>query len=135
MQHRPELRLYRERGLQIGTCRHGRARPDGVLAPRRFFAGHGEWSSPEGVLMAVEVTSHDADTNARDRVEKRDGYAAAGIPVHLLVDRDACLVTVHCQPRKGTYHLSHSSEYGEPVELPDPVGLTLDTEPLKDFTA
>ncbi|MFI6557890.1 hypothetical protein ACWGBY_29550 [Streptomyces griseus] len=28
--------------------------------------------------MTVEVTSRDADTNRRDRVEKPDGYAAAG---------------------------------------------------------
>ena len=135
MQQRPDLWLYGDKGLKIGSYRTGRARPDGSLAPEAHFAGHGEWSDPEGVLMVVEVTSHDADTNARDRVEKRDGYAAADIPVYLLVDRDTCLVTVFCQPKKGAYHLSRSWEYGEPVELPAPVGLTLDTERLKDFTA
>lgn len=135
MQHRPDLWLHNGRGLKIGGYRRGRARPDGSLAPDGHFAGHGEWSDPDGVLMTVEVTSHDADTNSRDRVEKRDGYAAAGIPVYLLIDRDACLVTAYSRPRKGAYHLSASAEYGESLEIPEPVGLTLDTERLKDFAA
>ncbi|MFE0509953.1 hypothetical protein [Streptomyces sp. NPDC058964] len=34
------------------------------------FAGHGEWADPKGVLLVVEVTSHDSDTDRRDRQEK-----------------------------------------------------------------
>lgn len=133
MQHRPDLRLYRERGLKVGAYRRGRARPDGTLAPRRFFVGHGEWSAPEGVLMTVEVTSHDADTNSRDRVEKRDGYAASAIPVYLLIDRDACSVTVYSEPGESVYRHAVTAAYGEDVELPEPVGIVLSTEGLKDF--
>ncbi|SER50058.1 Putative restriction endonuclease [Streptomyces qinglanensis] len=48
----------------------------------------GEWADPAGVLMTVEVTSYDSDTDRRDRQEKPAAYAAAGIPVCLLVDRD-----------------------------------------------
>ncbi|WFB08925.1 Uma2 family endonuclease [Streptomyces sp. LX-29] len=88
MQHRPDVRLYRERRLKVEGYRRGRAIPDGALAPRRHFTGHGEWSDPDGVLMVVEVTSHDSDTDRRDRREKRDAYAGAEIPVYLLVDRE-----------------------------------------------
>ncbi|MFC8518207.1 Uma2 family endonuclease [Streptomyces sp. NPDC057257] len=75
MQHRPELWLY----------------------------GHGDWSDADGVLMVVEVTSHDSDTHQRDRVEKPGGYAAAGIPVYLLIDRDEASVIVFNQPEDGRY--------------------------------
>lgn len=83
--------------------------------------------------MAVEVTSRDTDTNRRDRIDKRDGYAAAGIPVHLLIDRDASSLTVHAEPEKGEYRSVTIRPFGAVVELPDPVGITLETEKLKDY--
>ncbi|MGW7357715.1 Uma2 family endonuclease [Streptomyces sp. NPDC054802] len=133
MQHRPDLRLYPERGLLIDGYRKGRSRPDGTLAPKGHFAGHGEWSSPQGVLMVVEVTSHDNDTHRRDRIEKRDGYAMAGIPVYLLIDRDSDTVVVHSEPEDGLYHLARTYCYGETVRLPSPVDITLETEKLKEY--
>ncbi|MFD5414205.1 Uma2 family endonuclease [Streptomyces nojiriensis] len=86
-----------------------------------------------GVLMVLEATSHDADTDRRDRNEKRDGHAAAGIPVHLLIDRESCTLRVHSDPDDGSYRLSPSLPYGASVRIPTPVGITLDTDPLKDF--
>lgn len=83
--------------------------------------------------MTVEVTSRDADTNRPDRVEKPDGYAAAGIPVYLLVDREACSVTVFTEPEKGTYRSATTRPFGAVVELAEPVGFALDTEKLKEY--
>jgi Uma2 family endonuclease len=136
MQHRPDLWLYgADCGLKVEAYRKGRARPDGVLAPDGHFAGDGEWSDSDGVLMAVEVTSFDGDTNARDRQEKPAAYAAAGIPIYLLVDRDCCEVVVHTNPApdRGRYLDTHRAPFGEQVTLPDPVGITLDTETLKNY--
>ncbi|MET9511009.1 Uma2 family endonuclease [Streptomyces flavidovirens] len=134
MQHRPDLNLMPERGLKVEKYRKGRARTDGTLAPRGHFKGHGEWSSTDsGVLMAVEITSHDADTNRRDRVDKPVGYAEAGIPVYLLIDRDNDTLTVYSDPKNGKYQQTRSYPYGADVELPAPVGFTLDTEELKDY--
>ncbi|MEV8329858.1 Uma2 family endonuclease [Streptomyces niveus] len=133
MQQRPELDLYGEQGLKIESYRQGRARPDGALVPRRHFAGKGEWSDPDGVLMVAEVTSYDGDTDSRDRREKRDGYAAAGIPVYLLVDRDSNELIVYTNPHKGAYKARTTHAYGAAVTLPDPVGITLDTDELKDY--
>lgn len=90
-------------------------------------------ADPKGVLMVLEVTSHDADTDRRDREGKREGYAAAGIPVHLLIDRENCTLTVHSDPDAGSYRHGPSLPYGASVSIPDPVGITLDTEPLKEF--
>ncbi|WP_086804531.1 Uma2 family endonuclease [Streptomyces caniscabiei] len=133
MQHRPELWLYGDRGMKVEEYRKGRARPDGLLAPFGFPMGHGDWSDTEGVLMVVEVTSHDSDTHQRDRVEKPDGYAAAGIPVYLLIDRDDCSVVVFDQPGGGRYRHQEKFAFGATVELPDPVNISLDTEHLKEY--
>ncbi|GHG60331.1 Uma2 family endonuclease [Streptomyces griseocarneus] len=133
MQQRPELVLYPEQGLKVESYRNGRARPDGSLVPEDHFVGQGEWADPEGVLMTVEVTSHDSDTDRRDRMEKRDGYAGADIPVYLLVDRERCMITVHTEPEKGEYRSIVSRSFGERVEIPAPVGIVLKTEKLKDY--
>ncbi|MEW1793120.1 MULTISPECIES: Uma2 family endonuclease [Streptomyces] len=133
MQQRSDLRLYPEQGLKVDAYRKGRARPDGSLAPRENFVGQGEWAEPGGVLMTVEVTSRDTDTNKRDRVEKPDGYAAAGIPLYLLVDRDARSLAVHAEPKNGEYRSTRTYDFGEVVKLPAPVGITLETEKLKDY--
>lgn len=133
MEHRPDLRLYPERGLKVEGYRKGRARPDGTLAPRRHFTGAGEWAEPEGVLMVVEVTSGDGDADKRDRVEKPEGYAAAGIPVFVLVDRDADSVTVHSSPDGDRYRVLATQPFGAVVDLPDPVEVSLETVTLKEL--
>ncbi|WP_432155938.1 Uma2 family endonuclease [Streptomyces sp. bgisy153] len=133
MQHRPELWLYGDRGLSVEKYRKGRARPDGVLAPFGFAKGHGDWSDAAGVLMVVEVTSHDSDTDRRDRIEKPDGYAAAGIPVYLLVDRDDRSVVVFDAPEGGCYRHQEKLPFGATVALPAPVDITLDTAPLAEL--
>lgn len=133
LQHRPELWLYPERGLKVETYRKGHAKPDGALAPKGSFAGQGEWADASQVLMVVEVTSYDADTDKRDREEKPRAYAEAGIPVYLLVDRDSCEVLVHSEPEGNTYGTLIRRPFGKRVELPSPVGIALETEPLKDW--
>lgn len=133
IQANTEWWLYPDQGLRVETYRKGNARPDGCLAPSGTFAGQSEWASPEGVLMAVEVTSHDSDTDRRDRVEKPRAYAESGIPVYLLIDRAAGEVLVHSQPGEGRYDMVVTVTIGKTVPLPEPVGMELDTEPLKEW--
>lgn len=134
MQQRPELALYPEQGLKVKTYREGRAKADGALAPLdHFVAQPGEWADPDGVLMVVEVTSHDSDTERRDRVEECAAYAATGIPVYLLIDRDTDSLTVFSEPENGTYQQHPTYKYGDAVPLPAPVDITLATEKLKDY--
>jgi Uma2 family endonuclease len=132
IQTHPELYLH-DQGLKIQTYRDGRARPDGVLAPSDVFVGVGEWADPDQVLMVVEVTSHDSDTDRRDRVEKPRAYAETGIPVYLLIDRDSCEVTVYSMPDGVRYEQVQIVPFGKQAALPGPVGIVLDTEPLKDW--
>lgn len=133
MQHRPDLDLAPERGVKAEAYRKGRARTDGFLAPVDHFQGDREWSDPEGSLMALEITSRDRDTNQRDRIDKPIGYAEAGIPVYLLIDRDNHTLTVFSEPKDGRYQQISPHPWGATVELPAPVNITLDTEKLKDY--
>ncbi|MFF0728947.1 Uma2 family endonuclease [Streptomyces sp. NPDC004134] len=120
-------------GLKIGEYRNGRAKPDVVLAPKGTFAGQGDWAEPDHVAMVVEVTSYDSDTHRRDRVEKPVAYAAAGIPAYLLIDRDACTLTVYSEPSSEGYRATRTTKFGEKLVLPEPVEFELDTEELKDY--
>ncbi|CAM5634924.1 hypothetical protein SSPIM334S_03104 [Streptomyces spiroverticillatus] len=133
IQHRPDLWLYPERGLRVDQYRNGYAKPDGTLAPKGVFAGQGEWADAGQVLLVAEVTSYDSDTDRRDRVEKPSAYARAGIPVYLLIDRDTCEVLVHSEPDNGTYAHLLRRPFGRTVELPEPLGFALETEPLKQW--
>lgn len=83
--------------------------------------------------MVAEVTSFDSDTDRRDRVEKPRAYAEAGIPVHLLIDRDSAEVVVHSGPDGVRYESVRILPFGRTVELPEPVGIVLDAEPLKNW--
>ncbi|MFE1961440.1 Uma2 family endonuclease [Streptomyces sp. NPDC059479] len=127
-QVRTDVWLYagRELGLLAGAYREGRATTDAD-------------ADAASVLMAVEVTSYDtgfdtgSDIDRRDREEKLAAYAAAGIPVHLLIDRGHGTVTVHSDPATDGYRDRHVVDFGMKVMLPDPVGIELDTEELKNF--
>ncbi|MFI2202849.1 Uma2 family endonuclease [Streptomyces sp. NPDC020192] len=132
---RPDLTLNTTgQGLKVEAYRKGRARPDGVLAPVGHFAGQGDWAETRGVLMAVEITSYDSDTHHRDRVEKPRAYAEAGIPVYLLIDRGNLSILVHTDPDpEDGYRDIHVVRFGGKVTLPDPVGIELDTEELKQY--
>jgi Uma2 family endonuclease len=83
------------------------------------------------VLMTVEVTS---TKPANDRSGKPEGYAAAGIPVYLLIDRERDELVVYSQPERGRYRQRFTtSGLGEELRLPDPVGVVLPTGELKEF--
>ncbi|PZG96601.1 hypothetical protein C1I97_26060 [Streptomyces sp. NTH33] len=134
MQSRPDLDLYQGQGLRVEKYRKGRARPDGVLVPAAHFAGQGEWAPTEGVLLVLEVTSYDSDTDQRDRKEKPLAYGDAGIPFYLLVDRDDASVTLYSDPAPGEgYRSASKKSFGVKLSLPEPLGIELDTEELKQY--
>ncbi|MCI2422591.1 Uma2 family endonuclease [Saccharopolyspora sp. K220] len=80
-------------------------------------------------LLAVEITSK---SNAeRDRKTKLWSYAHAGVPLYLLIDRfagDGPSVLLYSEPLDGHYRRLHRVPFGDPIELPEPFGLTLDTK-------
>jgi Uma2 family endonuclease len=82
------------------------------------------------VLLAAEVIS--ASSIRRDREVKPRACALAGIPLYLLVDRFTKPVTIslHSEPGNDGYGKVTTVIAGEKLQLPDPLGLTLDTSSL-----
>ncbi|MFF8591237.1 Uma2 family endonuclease [Streptomyces sp. NPDC015220] len=102
--------------------------PDLVVAPLPDCA-ESDTHVPAAVAeLVVEVTSK---SNARhDRVSKPAAYATAGIPLYLLVDRwapDGPTVTLYGEPQGDVYRPLSTAKFGEPVKLPAPFDLVIDT--------
>jgi Uma2 family endonuclease len=105
----------------------GRYIPDGTFAEADALRGRDSWSEPGGVLMVLEVTS---GRPGKDREAKRSGYAAAGIPLHLLLDRQLDRIVLHRDPRHGDYATVTAVPTGDPLPLPAPFGFVLETDRL-----
>ncbi|MEV4613443.1 Uma2 family endonuclease [Kitasatospora sp. NPDC049258] len=105
----------------------GRYIPDGTFTAADAMLGRESWSEPDGVLMVLEVTS---SRPGKDREAKRLGYAAAGIPLYLLVDRQANRLVLHSDPARGDYATTTAVPVGTPLPLPAPFGFELSTDRL-----
>ncbi|WP_345740805.1 Uma2 family endonuclease [Stackebrandtia albiflava] len=102
----------------------GRFIPDVTVADESNFTGTASWADPAGVELVCEVTSRRADT---DRDVKRLGYAQAGIPLYLLIDRDNDHAVLYSQPDDTDYQAEHTVKFGGELTIPAPVDTTIDT--------
>ncbi|MEU1119406.1 MULTISPECIES: Uma2 family endonuclease [unclassified Streptomyces] len=123
-----ELGIYHEQSLLVPS-REGAYIPDLVVAPRREVVGKGEQNIPAAAAeLVLEVTSQ---SNAgHDRIGKAAGYAAGGVPLYLLADRWAPggpTVTLYGQPQNRVYRVLSACKFGEPITLPEPFSLEIDT--------
>lgn len=119
------IRMSMNRGLGTPT---GNYVPDITIAEPGYFEGRPPWGTPEGVLMVVEITSNGA---RRDREDKRRAYAAASIPLYLLVDRDEKQTSLFSAPDVEVQDYADlvRVHFGASLELPAPFSFT-----LTDFT-
>ncbi|MEW2574373.1 Uma2 family endonuclease [Streptomyces sp. NPDC047070] len=102
--------------------------PDLVVVPTAEVDGPGNYIPAGAAELVVEVTSK---SNAQhDRVGKPAAYAAAGIPLYLLIDRWApggSTVTLYGEPQGDVYRVLQAGKFGEQIVLPEPFDLKLDT--------
>jgi hypothetical protein len=100
--------------------------PDVTFAPRKLdlFLDALPWMPAEGVAMVVEVTSSSPE---RDRNAKRRAYAAARIPLYLLIDRQQGQATIFGDPVRDDYSTMTTAAFGDNVKLPAPFSFTLET--------
>jgi hypothetical protein len=128
--------------------------PDVVLIDRahaRKIHSQGvRYILPSDIAMAIEITSA---TNARrDRAPgpqpvradgsypkcKWTGYARCGIPFYLVVDCDPkvarSLLYSNPDAGEGSYLEVDSRPLGEPIRLPDPIGLTIPTDQWRTWS-
>ncbi|MFF3748660.1 Uma2 family endonuclease [Streptomyces kronopolitis] len=102
--------------------------PDIAVAPAAAAQG-ADALLPSDTLLIVEVTS--ASHEDTDRVVKRRRYAQYGAPLYLLVDRQACSLTLYSKPGElGYTHTDGPHPYGTPLHIPAPFHLHLDTSSL-----
>jgi Uma2 family endonuclease len=103
----------------------GRFIPDLTVVRREFFkrAPLEHWLDPEGVALVAEITSSHPSI---DRDAKRRGYAAAKIPIYLLIDREAKESVLFSEPEHGDYAVTARRPIDEPIPLPEPFSFTLE---------
>ncbi|MET4667671.1 Uma2 family endonuclease [Streptomyces sp. PvR018] len=126
---RTRMQFSGNKGLKLrsgGGCPKNHAIPDGTFAPLdlRLFRGAAPWMPCEGIALVVEVTSTKPQA---DREAKRRCYARGGIPLYLLIDRDAGSVTLFSDPEDADYRQHLTIPYGKPLPLPEPFAFDLET--------
>jgi Uma2 family endonuclease len=119
--------IYQTLAIAVPS-RLGMLVPDLVVAPRPKCAESDTHIPAALAELVVEVTSK---SNARhDRVSKPAAYATAGIPLYLLIDRWAPggpTATLYGEPKGDVYRVLRAVKFGDPIKLPAPFDVTIDT--------
>ncbi|MCT9089455.1 Uma2 family endonuclease [Streptomyces sp. ASQP_92] len=119
--------IYQTLALALPS-RHGMYIPDLVVVPKDALFGDKNHIPADAAELVVEITSQ---SNAgHDRITKAAGYAQAGIPLHLLIDRWAPggpTVTLYGEPTGDVYRTLTAGKFGEAVMLPAPFELSIET--------
>lgn len=104
--------------------------PDLMVAPKgaRQFGDNELLAS--GVLLAAEVVS--PGSQRRDRKLKPRAYAQGAVPLYLITDHFATppAVTLYSRPGSDGYTRCQNAASGQPLHLPEPFGIDLDTARL-----
>lgn len=106
---------------------------------------------PSDMTMAVEITSpsnadHDREPGPQHRQKngnriktKWTDYASASVEYYLLVDRDprVARATLYFDPNPETsrFESAIAWDFGEPIVLPEPFGVTIDTSEWSAWSA
>lgn len=128
-----EWGIYQTLGIAV-PARQGMFVPDLVVAPRVALEAPGNQVSATEAELIVEITSK--GNAGADRISKPAAYAAAGVPLYLLVDGWAPggpTITLHGEPKGEVYRTLRAGKFGEGIPLPAPFGLTVDTSDFPDF--
>jgi Uma2 family endonuclease len=98
--------------------------PDLTVAEPGSFDDEPSWGTAVGIQLLAEVTS---SVSFDDRETKRQAYAAAGVPLYLLVDRENQETVLFSQPdvEARDYRADIRVPFGSDLELPAPFSFTL----------
>ncbi|MGO4635548.1 Uma2 family endonuclease [Streptomyces sp. 2RAF24] len=117
--------LGRYTGIGLSLPDGSKVIPDLVIAPKGSYSDRQEWHATSAVLLVAEVTS--TSTAGRDRLQKIRGYARAGIPIYLVIDREKGEAVVCSEPAGDDYTHKAAHKLGAIAQLPHPLGFDLDT--------
>ncbi|HEX6472477.1 MAG TPA: Uma2 family endonuclease [Streptosporangiaceae bacterium] len=115
--------------LFLGTQRD-RYKPDLTVAPTNAPLWGKDHVHGDATVLVVEVVSSSSVDD--DHNIKPTTYAAAGVPLCLVIDTFANTVRLLSQPNPKTERYEQHNEVpiGKTIELPDPWNLSLDTGKL-----
>lgn len=104
--------------------------PDLMIAPKDAPGFGDNELLGHGVLLVAEVVS--PHSKGWDRVAKPRAYAQGLVPLYLLIDQlaDPATVTLFSDPGENGYRSCRAATAGQPLRLPQPLGITLDTRRL-----
>lgn len=100
--------------------------PDLTVVPDQALDEDLRFHALDIVELVVEVGSESSIRN--DREPKRLLYASQNIPLYLLVDPLLALVTLYTDPQHGDYLAHHTVAFGDPITIPAPFALRLETD-------
>ncbi|MER7984072.1 Uma2 family endonuclease [Streptomyces noursei] len=107
-------------GHKNGFC------PDVAKLSEKAEKENGRWRHQD-IEFVAEVVSK--GTGMNDYGPKKDAYAAAEVPVYLIVDPYVGRCRVFTHPQDGEYKRDLTLAYGEPIDLTDTVlGMTIPTD-------
>ncbi|MEO3787640.1 Uma2 family endonuclease [Actinocorallia sp. B10E7] len=111
--------------------------PDLAVLPYTDEPSDDTYHPADEVVFVVEVVSRRDPHN--DGVRKTDVYARFGIPLHLTVDPFKGRCVLRLVPQSGdervgpTYTEHRVFPFGEPIDLPPPLNITLDTSTFRTY--
>jgi Uma2 family endonuclease len=125
--------------VHIPPFRGDRRAPDLIVGPEDppLYDNDENQVYGHGIVLAVEVVS--ASSIEDDYGHKPGEYAKAGVPLYLIADplQEPCRVAILAEPAPVDpdgdaydYQREIQVKAGEPLELPPPFGITLDTAAL-----
>lgn len=116
--------VFQTQGVAVPS-RRGLFIPDLAVVPKAALQRPGHFIAASDARLIAEITSP-----RHDRISKPAAYARAGVPLYLLIDswaRGGPTVTLFGEPEGDVYRSHHAVKFGDPIELPEPFGITLET--------
>lgn len=126
-----------ERGWRIWTnityflgSQEERYIPDLAIVPKERRMWGDDHVHGDSTLLAVEVVSPSSVND--DYVIKPANYARGGVPLYLLIDPIKGIARLYSLPSEKGYRQQNEVPLGDPLDLPEPWKLTIDTGKLLD---
>lgn len=127
------LDVYEVSSIALPEDRDDYVTPDLILLPTEWEEDDDWLAAPEDTALAVEVISQ--SEKSREIRDKADWYAVAGVAVLLVLDPRNGTWALHTRPDNGAYQDVLPGKFGEPVPLPEPVGLAIATDEFPVYGA
>lgn len=123
-----EVEGRRQRAMSVSseTSRYPRPRPGNLREiAAKIEAATGLRVQIVGGRLVMSPTPRGKHAGVVKRCDKADWYAVAGVAVLLVLDPRKGTWALHTRPDNGAYQDVMPGKFGEPVRLPEPIGIEI----------